>query len=290
MITKEEMVYSLRLMDIKEGDIVLVHSSLSSIGYVDGGAEAVIDALLEAVGSEGTIIMSTLTGWFEPFDSKASPSAVGKISEKFRQREAARRSLHPVHSVAAIGKHAEYITSGHESCETGCGEGSPYYKLLELGGKVMLLGVDMDRNTIMHSLEEAVNAIYLRTLDIPAPTYMENYRERMFTLRKFPPGHRDFIGITPLLREMDAIIEGKLGEAIVKVMEVRQLFDIGLAALEKDPMLFICHNKNCNSCHWSRLLQEGKPVELSRYEHNGCSDSTCEICVVYIEHEKDITS
>lgn len=280
MVSKDDIVYSLKLMDIKKGDILLVHSSLSSIGFVDGGADSVIDALLEAVGEEGTIVMSTLTGWFEPFDCSTSPSAVGKISEKFRRRENAKRSLHPVHSVAAVGKHAEYITSGHELCETGCGMGTPYLKIMELGGKVMLLGVDMDRNTVMHSLEEEVNSVYLRTLDIPAPTYFEGYRDRKFTLRKFPPGHRDFIGITPLLREQDAIIEGKIGDAAVKVMEVKKLFEIGLDALEKDPMLFICHNENCNSCHWSRLLHSGLPVELSRYENNGCCDATCEICVI----------
>lgn len=280
MIYKDDIVFSLKLMDVKKGDILLVHSSLSSIGYVDGGADTVIDALIEAVGDEGTIVISTLTGWFEPFDDRTSPSAVGKISEKFRQRANAKRSLHPVHSVAAIGSKAEYITSGHEHCETGCGSGTPYYKILELGGKVMLLGVDMDRNTIMNSLEEEVNAVYLRTLDIPAPTYIDNYRDKKFTLRKFPPGHRDFIGITPLLREMDAIIEGRIGDAAVKVVEVERLFEIGLNALKRDPMLFICHNDNCNSCHWSRLLHSGAPVDLSKYELNGCSDATCEICVI----------
>lgn len=126
MIGKEDIKFSLELMDIKKGDILLVHSSLTSIGYVEGGAETVIDALLETVGEEGTIVMSTLTGWFEPFDSGSIPSAVGKISERFRLRKNAFRSLHPVHSVAAIGKHAEYITEGHENCETGCGAGTQY--------------------------------------------------------------------------------------------------------------------------------------------------------------------
>ena len=58
------------------------------------------------------------------------------------------------------------------------------------GGKAVLLGVDMDRNTVMHSLEEAIDAKYLRTLDIVAPTYIENHKEKTFTLEKFPPGHR----------------------------------------------------------------------------------------------------
>lgn len=280
MVKKQDIMLSLDLMDIKKGDILLVHSALSSIGYVDGGADTVIDALLESVGEEGTVVMSTLTGWFEPFDADKTPSAVGEITEKFRLRENAHRSLHPVHSVAAIGKHAKYITAGHDKCETGCGAGTPYYKLRDMDGKVMLLGVDMDRNTIMHSLEEEINALYLRTLDIPAPVYINDHENKKFTLRKFPPGHRDFIGFTPILRRREAIIEGKIGDAAVKIMEVKKLFEIGLDILKHDPLFFICHNPQCNSCHWSRLLYEDVEIDFSRYKGNGCTDESCEICVV----------
>ncbi|MDO8685686.1 MAG: AAC(3) family N-acetyltransferase [Clostridiales bacterium] len=132
MVKKQDILLSLDLMDIKKGDILLVHSALSSIGYVDGGADTVIDALLESVGEEGTVVMSTLTGWLEPFDADKTPSAVGKITEKFRLRENAYRSLHPVHSVAAIGKHAEYITAGHDECETGCGAGTRRNRLFQI--------------------------------------------------------------------------------------------------------------------------------------------------------------
>lgn len=280
LVNKEGIKFCLGLMDIKKSDVLLVHSSLSSMGHVDGGAEAVIDALLETVGTEGTVVMSTLTGWTEPFDAVSSPSAVGLISEVFRQRKDAFRSLHPVHSVAAVGKYAEYITSGHNKCETGCGEGTPYCKIRDLGGKVMLLGVDMDRNTMMHSLEEEINAVYLRTLNIPAPTYSEDYKNKEFTLKKFPPGHRDFIGLTPVLRRKDALIEGKIGNAAVKVIDVKRLFEIGLEVLRQNPLFFICHNPNCNSCHWSRLLYNNSTVDFARYEGNGCTDKTCEICVV----------
>ena len=174
MITKQEMKRSLRLMGIAPGDTLLLHSAMTAIGGVEGGADAVIDAFLETIGEEGTLVMSTLTGWFAPFDAATSPSAVGYLSEVFRRRPGVLRSLHPVHSVCAYGKHAAFITEGHENCRTGCGEGTPYLKIRDLGGKALLLGVDMDRNTIMHSLEEAIDAKYLRTLDIVAPTYLEN--------------------------------------------------------------------------------------------------------------------
>ncbi|MEA4888642.1 MAG: AAC(3) family N-acetyltransferase [Clostridiaceae bacterium] len=278
MINKNDILFSLDLLDIKQGDVLLVHSALSSMGQVEGGADAVIDALLEAVGPEGTIVMSTLTGWAAPFDVRSSPSAVGLISETFRRRPQARRSLHPVHSVAAIGRQAEWITSGHELCATGCGAGTPYAKMIDLGGKVMLLGVDMDRNTIMHTLEEMVSAPYLLTLDIPAPTYLPG--QSTFTLRQFPPGHRDFNRLTPVLRARRALIEGKIGSAVVKVMELPRLMEIGLEVLAEDPLFFICENPQCHSCHWARRLDRPEQIDYDLYRHNTCQDPNCEICVV----------
>jgi len=278
VIIKEDIIYSLSLLGIKKGDIVLVHSTLSSIGYVDGGSDTVIDAFLETVEEDGTIVMSSLTGWDTPFDAMSTPSAVGKISEVFRKRNNAFRSLHPVHSVVAIGKKAEHIVGGHDKCETGCGKGSPYMKIRDLGGKILLLGVDMDRNTFMHTLEDEVDAQYLLTLDIPAPTYIENWQNKKFKLKKFPPGHRDFIALTPVLRKKDAIIEGMIGNAVVKVIDVRKLHDIGVELLKQDPLFFICHNENCNSCHYTRLKH--KNMNFSKYLHNGCFDTNCEICVV----------
>ncbi len=277
-ITKQDIIYSLYLADVEKGDILLVHSALSSIGEVDGGADAVVDAFLEAVGSEGTIVMSTLTGWSAPFDAKTTPSAVGKISEVFRKRPQTKRSLHPVHSVAACGRYADYITSGHENCETGCGKGTPYDKIKELGGKIILLGVDNDRNTMMHSLEEEIDAKYLRVLDIPAPTYLPGAKK--FTLKKFPPGHRDFLSVTPLLRRAGALKESVIGNACIKVIDAKELYRVVMPLLASDPLLFICENPNCNSCDWSRAVYGLKRFAYKKYSANHCDDKTCEICVV----------
>ena len=267
-------------MGIVPGDTLLLHSALTAIGGVEGGADAVIDAFLETIGEEGTLVMSTLTGWFAPFDAATSPSAVGYLSEVFRTRPGVLRSLHPVHSVCAYGKHAAFITEGHEHCKTGCGEGTPYLKIRDLGGKALLLGVDMDRNTVMHSLEEAIDAKYLRTLDIVAPTYLEDYQNRTFTLEKFPPGHRDFMMITPYLRRAGAMTEGKIGKAVTKCINMQKMFAIVMPMLREDPLLFICHNDHCNSCHWSRLLYTDLEIDMDKYKENCCTDETCEICVI----------
>ena len=129
-------------------------------------------------------------------------------------------------------------------------------------------------------MEEAIDAKYLRTLQIPAPTYIDDYRNRKFTLKKFPPGHRDFLSMTPYLRTRDLMVEGKIGAARVKVIDVRGMFALGKALMERDPLLFICKNENCNSCHWSRKLYEGGEIDYARYKRIACTDPTCEICVV----------
>ena len=273
----EKILFSLKLMGIKENDILLVHSALTSIGHVEGGPDTVINALLAAVGEKGTVVMSTLTGWDAPFDPRNTPSAVGIISERFRQRPDALRSLHPVHSVAAIGLQARYITEGHEHCPTGCGEGTPYMKVAELGGKVMLLGVDMDRNTMMHTLEELADVRYLLTLDIPAPLYPHYHGKDSFTLKKFPPGHRDYLSITPLLRREGVMIEGKIGDAVTKVIDAQGLLRVALPILRENPLHFICENEHCNFCRFARN-QYGSSNLI--HHENHCLDPVCEICAV----------
>lgn len=273
----ERILFSLQLMGIKENDVLLVHSALTSIGYVEGGPDTVIDALLAAVGEKGTVVMSTLTGWNASFDPKHTPSAVGVISEQFRQRPGALRSLHPVHSVAAIGRQAPYITKGHDLCPTGCGEGTPYMKVAELGGKVMLLGVDMDRNTMMHTLEELVDTRYLLTLDIPAPLYPPYHGKGIFTLKKFPPGHRDYLSMTSLLHREGVLIEGKIGNAVTKVMDAQGLLRVALPILRENPLYFICENEHCNFCRFARNIY-GSQSPIHRENH--CLDPACEICAV----------
>ena len=274
----DQIVESLKMLGIKRGDVLLVHSALTAVGYVQGGPDAVIDALLDTVGPEGTLVMSTLTMWDAPFDAVNTKSAVGIISERFRNRPGVLRSLHPVHSVAAFGAKAEYITQGHENCPTGCGEGTPYMKIAELSGKIMLLGVDMDRNTMMHTLEELADARYLLTLTIPAPLYPPYDGQGSFTLNKFPPGHRDFLHITSKLMREGIMTEGMIGGAVTKVIDARGLLGTAIPLLKQDPLYFICENEHCNFCRFARNLYAQD--EQTIHTDNRCNDPACEICVL----------
>lgn len=155
---------------------MMVHSSLSRLGYVAGGAQAVVMALLEVVGQEGTLVMPTHSGdlsdpaeWRNPpvpeawwdeiraampaYDLRLTPTrAMGAIAECFRHGEGTRRSTHPTVSATALGPNAETVTNGHELAY-GLGESSPQARLYDLDGWVLLLGVSHANNTSLHLAE-----------------------------------------------------------------------------------------------------------------------------------------
>ena len=259
-ITKDQIVLALQLGGIEKGDVVLMHSALSSIGNVEGGADTVIDAVLEAVGPEGTYAVSTMNGT-HPFDAENAPSTVGIISEKHRQRPNSIRSLRPVHSINAIGARAEELTKDHDKCETNCGEGSPYLKLRDMGGKIILLGVDMNRNTTLHAIEDIMDSVYLVNREVPAPKYMPDYENKTMVMRKFCPGHRNFLQFTPVLRRAGALIETRIGNAVAKIIDVKKMFALGEQILAEEPLFFLCDNTNCAFCSNAHRLQAEKDAE-----------------------------
>jgi len=160
--TRQDLVRDFRRLGLKPGMTVMVHSALSTIGEVEGGADTVIDALLEVLGPQGTLVMPTMGG-AEVWNHETTPSTIAILTERWRQRPESIRSWHPTHSVAAGGKQAEFLVEGHLEAPTPYGEGTPYVKNMDLGGYVLLIGVDQDRNTTLHSLEALVDAPYLRT-------------------------------------------------------------------------------------------------------------------------------
>ena len=254
-ITQSELELAFELCGIEKGDILLMHSALSSIGNVKGGSDTVIDALLNVLGDEGTLAVVAMSGQ-HPFDPKTAPSTVGIISETLRKREGAFRSLKPVHSVAAIGRDAEALTSGHDVSETNCGEGTPYTKLRDMGGKILMLGVDMNRNTTLHSIEDIMDSYYLENRTVPAPVYMKDHEGKTMTMRKFPPGHRDFLKLTSVLRRNGALTEGIAGNARMLLIDVRKMFELGEKMLEKDPDYFLCDNDECAYCHGKKAARD----------------------------------
>lgn len=159
MLNADTLKSCFREAGVRPGDALLVHSSLKAIGPVDGGADTVLDALLETAGPDGLVVVPTHTWdvvndrqpvWHEAL----TPSHVGALSNLLRTRPGAVRSIHPTHSVAALGAGAAGFCAGHENDDSPCSPTSPYGKLLDAKGKILLLGVDLTRCTFIHCLEE----------------------------------------------------------------------------------------------------------------------------------------
>lgn len=247
-VTREDLINGFKALGLTSADTVLVHSALSSFGYVEGGADTVIDALL-AVLCEGTLAVPTLTGAEEdgpehpPFcDVRSTPCWTGRIPETFRRRKEAVRSLHPTHSVAAIGKRAKELTAGHENSSSPCDEHSPYYKLAKMDGFILLLGVNQWNNTTMHCVEELAQ-VPLHLHDCFTDCTVVDYDGNMLTvtnrLHSWLPPHADFTRMEPLLIEGGAITFGKIGNCEIRLVSARKLLDIGVKKLREEPGFFI---------------------------------------------------
>jgi aminoglycoside 3-N-acetyltransferase len=235
---------SLRELGVTAGATLLVHSSLSSMGWVEGGADAVIDALLAAVGPVGLLAMPTHT-WStvhrsQPvFHETLSPSTVGRITETFRQRPKVTRSLHPTHSVAALGPGADSFLEGHEGQDTPCARTSPYGRLVERGGQVLLIGVGLERFTLMHGFEEWAGVPWLfdrrealwvirgdgTTLFVPSRRHTDD------PVRQ----ERDFPSLEPVLRRAGAIRYGSAGQALLRLIDARRAEEALVPLIASDP-------------------------------------------------------
>jgi len=156
----------LRALGVRRGDMLLVHSSLRAMGRVPGGPETVIQGILRALGPEGVLMMPALSyarvsKWQPVFDLLKTPSNVGAIPEYFRRRPNTLRSIHPTHSVCAVGPQARDILRFHHLDHTPVGPRSPFHLLAEREGRILMIGCGLCPNTSMHGVEELVEPPYL---------------------------------------------------------------------------------------------------------------------------------
>ncbi len=226
---------------------MLVHAALSSFGYVEGGADAVIDALIEAVGPRGTVLVPTLTGSEtlsaeNPpfFDPDTTPCWTGRIPETLRRRPQAVRSLHPTHSVAAIGAHAQAFTEGHELSISPCGPDSPYGRLARAGGYILLLGVAHSSNTTFHHVEEIVGVPYHMQPGLVAARVIVDGQVHTIHLmiHRYGPS-RDFERVEPILRERGIQRDGQIGRSRVKLIDAQRMVEVTRQALLQDPTFLL---------------------------------------------------
>jgi aminoglycoside N3'-acetyltransferase len=242
-VTRAQLAGELAALGLRAGDTVMLHSSLSALGNVAGGADAVVDALLDAIGPAGTIVTpafrDSVWGDLKHFTNSdcdctsadrlchsQQPGFQGAIAEAVRRRPGTLRSCHPTHSWVALGPAARRLLVGHRDALTFCGPGNPFEELVALDGCVLTLGVRVNTVTLWHYYEEV--------LLVP---YLGNYWPKERHMNHCVAGRRiqyDYPGIMQEVCLASGILKaGPTGKGVSGLMRARA-FDSFMATIMAD--------------------------------------------------------
>ncbi len=268
ILTEKQIIEALEKVGVQKGDLLLVHASASSCGYVEGGPRTIIEAIRKAVGPEGTALFATFTrpylhlagpncGWnYRPYDPKDYLSIwTGLVPQALMACcPDVKRSRHLTHSWAGFGAQAEACVAGHGADDPPASENSPMGEALRRGGKILHFGNSIASTTFLHYLEDHFDSPFLQpalcAIKSDGPSYPK------VLIQKHLPGHRDFYANNPenckfFKRAFEMgleMSETPLGLSDLKLMDIKQLYDIGCRIFEADPRVLLCDNPECLFC------------------------------------------
>ncbi|MEI6421572.1 MAG: AAC(3) family N-acetyltransferase [Lentisphaerota bacterium] len=247
-LTKKQIVADLSRLGLGAGDTVLVHSSMKSLGYVENGTDAVINALLEMLGETGTLFFPSFQKGSEHvllrngcvFDVRTSPTDQGLLPETFRKRPGVIRSLSPTHCLAGLGCRAASMLEGHERCSVSVGKGSPFSKLIECRGKILFLGVTHAADTMLHFVEN-VNGAPTVCCECFKPRVIDAAgREHVVPTYPHMPGlRRCYERVEPLLLADGIQRNGMVGAATARLVDAARMADLIGAEIRRNPLFLI---------------------------------------------------
>ncbi|MGY6501779.1 MAG: aminoglycoside N(3)-acetyltransferase [Acidimicrobiales bacterium] len=253
--TVESLVADLRALGPAPGATVIVHSSLSRLGYVVGGAQAVVLSVLEAVGDDGTVVMPTHSSglsdpaeWSRPpvpdswwhamratmpaYDPALTPTRrMGAVVECFRHAPGFVRSGHPTMSMGAVGPDAEHIVETHP-LHDGAGESSPLGRLYELDGWVLLLGVGHANNTSLHLAEHRATYPAKAQKTSHSPVMVDGQRQWV-RYEELELDSDDFDQIGDAFAATGAERVAPVGGGTGRLVRVRDIVDFGVEWIER---------------------------------------------------------
>ena len=267
-LDRASLVSAFCRLGLPRGGLLMVHSSLRSMGHVLGGALTVVDALLETLGSEGTLVVPTFTypiarerGFV--FDPLRTPSLMGAISEAGRRHPRALRSIHLQHSIATIGPLAETIVnSGGESAWDA---DSPMRQILDRDGQYLLLGVPYQNLTAVHLCEVELEVPYRKPVRIE--TWMRCADGSLAPLVSAGcpplPGHpgSDFNRLGQRMEGVGLVRIGEVGNAVARLLGGHDLMHKARELFEADVDGFLRQEGAVTR------LSYGHTVETHRGEH-----------------------
>jgi aminoglycoside 3-N-acetyltransferase len=267
-IDRATLVRDLTRLGVPSGGLLMVHSSLRSLGHVAGGAHTVVGALLEALGPDGTLVVPTFTYPIarEPgfvFDPLRTPSLMGAISDSARRHPGAQRSIHLWHSIAAIGPLAETIvTAGGESAWDS---DSPMRQIRDRDGQYLLLGVPYQNLTAVHVCEIELQVRYRKPVRVEAKMRRADGSLASLVSSGCPPrpGHpgSDFNRLGQRMEDAGLVRIGEVGNAIARLFGGHDLTREARKLYEQDPNGFLRQGGEVTP------LAYGHTIETDRGEH-----------------------
>ena len=265
-LKQEDLVEGFKKIGLESGDSLIVHSSLKSLGLVKGGADTVLDALMEVIGPKGNLMFPTFnysTPLPKPhYDPVETPCRTGAIPEIGRKRAGAIRSLHPTHSVAILGAEAEKLTENHLNGRA-FGIRSPIDRLaMEKDGKILLLGVGHTANSTIHVAEEYAKIPKVSSYD-PLPflkVCLPDGRILKHQLDTSCSCSAAFGAAEFALRQWGEIHDTRIGSSLIQLMHGKHLIKRVNEMLRKKADILLCTNPSCKPCRGARqaLRNQGR--------------------------------
>ncbi|MFC1892143.1 aminoglycoside N(3)-acetyltransferase, partial [Thermodesulfobacteriota bacterium] len=241
---------------------VMVHSSMRCLGYVVNGALDVIDAILDIIGNDGTLLMPAHTGqltdpvdWqqppvpekyvdtirqcMRPFDPKTTPVRNrGLIAQTFLTYPYVFRSSHMLNSVAAKGKMAAFFTEVHD-LHASEGMNSPIGRLYEREGYILLIGVGLNSCTAIHLAEFIMDVYYLRDSQLKVLIKADDGINKFVRLERYPSTSDFFNKLLPELRNRNMLKEVAFGSGRLSLLPVKELVELAMESLHVDQDYFL---------------------------------------------------
>lgn len=222
MPTLETLITDLRRLGVRPGQRLIVHSALRKVGPIDGGAETMIQALRAALDERGTLLFPNLNIPHE-FTAANPPrfdlqhgsvrERLGVLAQVFKEHHAREFSRHPTHGMMGVGPDCAALFTGHETAGLPCGPGTPWWRLGQEGGSILLLGVTQQNNTSIHGTEEKLANYQLSTEPVDG-IVIDRGEEMHVASRLHRWGNRsDFTRIDPWLEKAGGLRRGKIGHA-----------------------------------------------------------------------------
>ncbi|MDD4266201.1 MAG: AAC(3) family N-acetyltransferase [Aminobacterium colombiense] len=269
-VKKEQIIEDLRSLGLARGDLINVKMSLKSIGYVPGGAKTVLEAILEVIGPEGTIVTDSFVRVFRlpiirnkknKVTDEHTSSYAGALANAILEHPNVIRSTHPVQKFAAIGKLAKELMLNHTP------ESYAYdvlRKMTNMRGKNLKIGTD-EQVVGVGTTHVAIGTLELKQKRPSLGVFYKNKFDEieLFKLNWSGICDKGLINFIPYYREAGAILsEGYVGKAEAKITDMKKTLEVELDLLKKDPTFFFCDDPCCDGCQLTWTFSEKKCLQF----------------------------